>query len=275
MVAVACILFICMKILFIGDIFGKSGRNVVSKLLKNYIADYEIDLVIANGENLAHGKGVSKEAIIEMEDAGVNFFTSGNHIWCAKAIIPFLNEDNLPIVRPANYPINVPGKGFEVVETNSGKSVLVINLLGQVFFKDNLNCPFETVDRILEGTKAEKFSAIFVDFHAEATSEKWAMAHYLDGRVSAVLGTHTHVATADARILDGGTAFQSDAGFCGSLDSIIGAVKEPVIEHFISKMPMKIEPADSSPYVFNATIIDIDDSTGRALSINPIYNVFS
>lgn len=262
-----------MKLLFIGDIVGKSGRTTASLMLGKLKKKHQFDLVIANGENMSHGKGVSKKTLEEMQNAGVDFFTAGNHIWADKSIIPLLDEGSLPIIRPANYPSRIPGRGYEIITTKNGERVLVINLLGQIFIKDNLNCPFETADKILEEFEKDNFSAIFVDFHAEASSEKCALANYLDGRVTAVIGTHTHIATSDARILPGGTAFQSDAGFCGSLDSIIGANKQPVIEHFLSKMPLKIEPAEGAPFVFGGVMIDSDDKTGKAISIEQIYEV--
>lgn len=258
-----------MNILFIGDIFGRPGRNAIKKVLKDYREKLGIDLVIANAENMSHGKGVSEENIREMREAGVDFFTSGNHVFKEKAIIPFLDSKNLPLVRPANYPENAPGRGYEIVDTGLMKKVLVINLMGRVFMPAHLDCPFRTADRILEEHQHEKLAAIFVDIHAEATSEKMALAHYLDGRVTAVIGTHTHVPTADERVLDGGTAFQSDVGFTGPIDSVIGAEKKGIIENFLTQLPVKHEVA-SGPSVFNAVKISIDDQTMKAIGIERI-----
>jgi len=258
-----------MKILFIGDIFGRPGRSAVQKMLKPYINENSIDFVIANGENLRHGVGVTEENLAEMKEAGVDFFTSGNHIFDNKDIVPFLDSKKLPIIRPANYPPNVPGRGYEIVETGMKKKILIINLMGRVFIKEHLDCPFRTADSILKEHSKYELDAIFVDFHAEATSEKAGLANYLDGRVTALIGTHTHVATADARILPKGTAFQSDAGFTGPLDSIIGVKKEIMIEHFLTQMKVKHEVA-SGQLVFNAVEITVNDKNIRAESIKPV-----
>lgn len=263
-----------MNILFIGDIYGRPGRDTVKKLLKGYRERHKIDLVIANAENMHHGKGVSEENIKEMLSAGVDFFTSGNHIYKEKSILPFLDSKNLPLLRPANYPQGAPGRGSQIIECGLMQKVLIINLMGRVFMPAHLDCPFRVADRILEEAIAElggnqEFAAIFVDFHAEATSEKMALAHYLDGRVSAVIGTHTHVPTADARILPGGTAFQSDVGFTGPVDSVIGAEKKAIIEHFLTQVPVRHEVAQG-PTVFNAVKLVIDDKTAKATAIQPI-----
>ncbi|MFC1748036.1 TIGR00282 family metallophosphoesterase [Pseudomonadota bacterium] len=258
-----------MNILFIGDIYGRPGRDTVTKLLKDLREKENIDFVIANGENMRHGKGLSHQNIEDMTAAGVNFFTSGNHVWKEKQIVPFLDDKKLPIVRPANYPDNVPGRGYEIIQTEMGKRILVINLIGRVYVGFGFDCPFRKADQILSEVSGEKLDAIFVDFHAEATSEKAALANYLDGRVSAVIGTHTHVQTNDARILSGGTAFLTDVGFTGPEDSIIGAEKKLVIDHFLTQMPLKIEVA-GGPTVFNAVKIEIDDDTSKATSINLI-----
>ncbi len=254
-----------MKILFIGDVFAKPGRQAVKKLLKPLKEEYKTDLVIANAENIRHGKGVGEEQLNEMMEAGVDFFTSGNHVFKNREIIPFLDDPKLRIVRPANYPEGVPGKGYRIIETALMKKVLVVNLMGRLFIRENGDCPFRTVDKILRETGHENLDAIFVDFHAEATSEKIALAQYLDGRVSAVIGTHTHVATADERLLAGGTAFQSDAGFVGPLDSIIGLEKEPIIDQFLTQLPVKHEIARGE-IIFNGTLIETE-GPNRASSI--------
>ncbi len=258
-----------MNILFIGDIFGRPGRNTVKKLLRKYRQDHGVHLVIANAENMHHGKGVSEENLAEMREAGVDFFTSGNHVWKERSIIPFMDNKKMPLIRPANYPPGVPGRGWQVIEDSLKQKVLIINLMGRVFIPQHLDCPFRTADRILKETAHENLAAIIVDFHAEATSEKMALAHYLDSRVSAVIGTHTHVATADSRILPGGTAFQTDVGFVGPVDSVIGAEKGAILEHFLTQLPMKIEVAPG-PTVFNAIKIEIDDKTRLATDVLPI-----
>ena len=258
-----------MNILFIGDIFGRPGRTTVKKLLRDYRKELGIHLVIANAENMHHGKGVSEENINEMRSAGVDFFTSGNHIWKERSIIPLLNSPKMPLIRPANYPTGVPGRGFAIVEGGLMQKVLVINVMGRLFMPAQLDCPFRAVDKILKEQAHQQFSAIFVDIHAEATSEKMALAHYLDGRVTAVVGTHTHVPTADERILDGGTAFQSDVGFTGPIDSVIGVEKQCIIENFLTQVPVKHEVADG-PTVFNALKIEVDDSTQKAIAVTRI-----
>lgn len=261
-----------MKILFIGDIYGRPGRNAVTKILPSLKEEHGIDLVIANAENMRHGKGVNKSNITEMQEAGVDFFTSGNHIFKDPSIIEHLDDPKFPLLRPANYPKEVPGDGYRTIETHDGKKVLVINLMGRVFMPGDLDCPFREVDGILKAHEGHDLDAIFVDFHAEATSEKVAFGHYLDGRVSAVVGTHSHVPTADQRILNGGTAYQSDVGMTGPLDSVIGAEKELVIDHFLTQMPLKIEPA-SGPSVFNALKIEIDGPDGHAKAVEPIQQI--
>ena len=255
-----------MKILFIGDIYGRPGRNAVSAILPDLKKDRSIDLVIANAENMRHGKGVNHSNVTEMQEAGVDFFTSGNHIFKDATILDHLADPDYPLLRPANYPDEVPGNGHRVIESPNGKKLLVINVMGRVFMPGDLDCPFREVDKILKDFEGEELHGIFVDFHAEASSEKCALGHYLDGRVSAVVGTHSHIPTADQRILNGGTAFQSDVGMTGPLDSVIGADKELVIEHFLIQMPLKIEVA-GGPKVFQALEIEIDDDSRKAVGL--------
>ncbi|HLG25467.1 MAG TPA: TIGR00282 family metallophosphoesterase [Candidatus Gracilibacteria bacterium] len=261
-----------MNILFIGDIFGRPGRNAVKKLLKQYREELDIELVIANAENMSHGKGVKQEHLNEMREAGIDFFTSGNHVYKEKDIIPFMDNPKLPLLRPANYPETAPGRGFQVIETAMKRRVLVINLMGRVFMPYHMDCPFRAADKILKEHEHEKLSGIFVDFHAETTAEKAALGHYLDGRVSAMIGTHTHVPTADARILPDGTAFQSDVGFTGPQESIIGLEKSAIIDQFISQVPAKHEVADG-PIIFNCVKISIDEKSGKATSIQPFQRL--
>lgn len=258
-----------MKILFIGDIFGKPGRKIVEKVLNPYREENGIDFVIANGENILHGKGISEKNVTDMKAAGIDFFTSGNHVFSHRDIMPLMEDESFPLVRPANYPIGVPGRGFAVVKTSEDKKILIINLLGRVFIKEDTDCPFRAADAILERFKDVKPDAIFVDFHAEATSEKVALGYYLDGRVSAVLGTHTHIATADARILEKGTAYQTDVGFTGPRDSCIGVKKEIIIQHFLTQMKVKHEVAEG-PVIFSATEFAVKEGGILAESIKPV-----
>lgn len=258
-----------MNILFIGDIFGRPGRNTVKKLLKDYRQKHNIHLAIANAENMHHGKGASMENIDEMRKAGVDFFTSGNHIWADRSIIPHLDDKKTPLIRPANYPSGVAGRGYEIVECGLMQKVLVINLMGRVFMPMHLDCPFKTADKILKQFENENLAAIFVDLHAEATSEKIALAHYLDGRITALIGTHTHVPTADTIILEGGTAFQSDAGFTGPVNSCIGVQKELIIKNFLTQIPVKHEVAEGRT-VFNAVKIEVDDVSKMAVKIERV-----
>ncbi|MBU1992455.1 MAG: TIGR00282 family metallophosphoesterase [Patescibacteria group bacterium] len=261
-----------MKILFIGDIFGRPGRETVKRLLPNLKAKLKPNLIIANGENLSHGKGLTPENVKEMQDAGVDFFTSGNHVWKNKKGVDKLDDPKFPVIRPANYPPSVEGRGYEIIKDNKGNKVLVINLLGRVFMKDDLDCPFRTAAKILEETINETLSAIIVDIHAEATSEKVALGHFLDGKVSAVLGTHTHIPTADARVLDSGTAYITDIGMVGPRDSVIGLEKETIVKQFLTQTPVKHEVAESENTLC-AVLIEIDPETAKAKSIEHIIDV--
>lgn len=256
-----------MKILFIGDIVGRPGREAVKAILPELKKEQEIDLVIANAENLAHGRGFTVDTIEEMQKAGVDFFTSGNHVWDNKGSVAKLNDKSFPLLRPANFPDSAFGRGYQVVETTMMKKVLVINLMGRVFMKHYLDCPFQAIDKILQETAHEQIQAIFVDFHAEATSEKTALANYIDGKVSAFVGTHTHVPTADCRLLPNGTAFVNDVGMTGPIDSIIGMKQEAVIQNFLTQMPTSFEIQESGPKTFNSVLIEIDESTKKATSI--------
>lgn len=258
-----------MKILFLGDIVGRPGRNAVQKLLPSLKEKYSPDITLANGENICHGRGISEETIQEVVGYGVEFFTSGNHIYAQKKVLPKLDDKSFPVIRPANFPPGNPGRGYEIIETAKMQKILVINLIGRVFMRQHYDCPFRTTDAILEENKNEKFDAVIVDMHGEATSEKIALGHYLDGRVTAVIGTHTHVPTADAAILSEGTAYITDAGMIGVKDSVIGVEKEPIIKGFLTQMPFQYEIADG-PTVFSAVLIEIDDTSKKATSIDQI-----
>lgn len=259
-----------LRILFIGDIVGRPGRRTIKKILPDLKKKEKIDFVIANAENLSHGKGVTRKTVEEIQEAGVDFCTSGNHIWKEREVYGDLNDPKFPVIRPANYPPGVPGRGYQIVKTKMMEKILVINLMGRVFMKDMLDCPFRMADAILKEHMGHKFAAIVVDFHAEASSEKVCLGHYLTNRVTAVVGTHTHVPTADARILGKGTAYQTDLGAVCLRDSAIGVDKEPIIKHFLTQMPMKHEITDG-PTEFHGTIVTVDPETALATDITPIH----
>lgn len=262
-----------MLILFIGDTVGRPGRAAVKNLLPEIKRQHRPDLVILNGENLSHGNGVSLKAIAEMEEAGVDFFTSGNHIWGKKEILPLLDDSKGNLLRPHNYPSGVPGTGSREFKTKAGHKVLIINLQGLVFMAQSLQSPFHAAAEILAAHR-DQYAAIIVDFHAEATSEKIALREYLDGRVSAIIGTHTHVPTADAAVTARGTAYITDVGMVGKKDSIIGLDKENIVHRFLTQMPVKheISPGEA---VFNSVLIDVDENTGRSRTITPVYQYYS
>ena len=250
----------------IGDVVGKPGRQAVSALLPALKEELAIDFVIANGENSAAGRGITEKTAQVLFEAGTDVITSGNHIWDQREIIPVLDQE-VAILRPANYPDRAPGRGL----LKQG-GVTVLNLQGRTFMPA-IDCPFRAADAELESIGENDI--VFVDMHAEATSEKVAMGRYLDGRVTAVVGTHTHVPTADAQILPEGTAFVTDVGMVGPKDSIIGVEVDAVIGRFLTGMPTRLPVAEKSRIVqFNAVQIDIDDSTGRALSITRVDREF-
>ncbi len=255
-----------MKILFIGDIVGKPGRRAIAGLLDDLIRDYQIDFTIANGENAAGGMGITPDIAIELLDQRVDLLTSGNHIWAKKEIIPFLDQEER-ILRPANYPAEVPGRGAGIFRTKQGEKIGVINLEGRVFMK-HLECPFRTGERMIETLKRET-PIILVDFHAEATSEKVAMGWFLDGKVTAVLGTHTHVQTSDEKILDGGTAYITDVGMTGPLDSVIGIRKQIAVNRLLTQIPWKFDVA-TDEIEMQGVIIETDSPTGKAKGIQRI-----
>ncbi|MCX6812613.1 MAG: TIGR00282 family metallophosphoesterase [Candidatus Berkelbacteria bacterium] len=241
-----------MKILFIGDIIGRPGRAAVKKLLPNLVKKNDLDFVIANGENLASGKGMTKKTYDEMIEIGVDLFTSGNHIWNNKDIIPFLDDSSVKILRPLNYPKGTPGRGATVLEKGD-KKLFVINLQGRVFMPDEVEDPFSLAMQYSQTAK----DPILIDFHAEATSEKIAFGNYLDGRVAAVIGTHTHVQTADEKIFAGGSGFITDAGMTGPIDSVLGVEKEIIIERFLTSLPVSHKVAVGAVN-FSAVLVVID-----------------
>ena len=252
-----------MKILFVGDIVGKAGRKAVRTALPKLLEEYSIDLTIANGENAAGGFGITPEIAESLLSYDIDLLTSGNHIWDKKNIIGFLDESAV-LLRPANYPESVPGRGSALVQTKTGLTVGVINVSGRVFM-DSLDCPFRVA--LEESEKLRKSTPLLiVDFHAEATSEKEAFGWYLDGHVSAVVGTHTHVQTADERVLPKGTAYITDAGMSGSMDSVIGIKKDLAIERFLKHIPNRFEAAKDDVSL-QGVIVDIDAKNGKALAI--------
>jgi len=255
-----------MKILFIGDIVGKPGRRAVSELLPRLISEHGIDLVIANCENAAAGFGVTREVVEELYNNNVDVLTSGNHIWDKREALEFI-WDYETLLRPANYPTGVPGAGFVLVPTAAGDYVGVLNLAGRIFMQP-IDCPFETAKSKITELRA-KTKIIIVDIHAEATSEKKALGWYLDGEVSAVLGTHTHVQTADDEILPQGTAYISDVGMTGPFDSVIGIKKDVIIERFLTQIPNKFDVAKGDIRL-QAVLLNVDSTTGKANSIDRI-----
>lgn len=274
-----------MKILFFGDIIGRPGREGIAKIIPVLKKKYNPDVIGANVENIKHGRGISKETLDEIALAGVDFFTSGNHVWEGGEAKELLQKKDLPLLRPANYPPGAPGKEFCFVQVRT-KKLLIINLMGRVFMKDQIDCPFRKADEILEnyhlltpsfvrrgntdsslltkeggwegGGNSEIVDAIFVDFHAETTSEKRVLGFYLDGRVSAIAGTHTHVPTGDEQILPGGTGYITDVGMCGPYDSSIGVDKDIMIKDLITQVPQKKEIAETGRIEIGGVLFDID-----------------
>ena len=255
-----------MRILFIGDIVGRPGRELLRKGLRRLVDHLGVEFVIANVENAAAGFGVTKDIGDAIKELGVDVMTSGNHIWDKKEAIDYIPTEPR-LLRPANYPAGVPGRGSYVAQSGDGRAVGVINAMGRVFML-NIDDPFQVVLREIDAIRA-KTRIIIVDFHAEATSEKIAMGWHLDGKVTLVVGTHTHVQTADERILPNGTAYLTDAGMTGPHDSIIGMEREPALARFLNGMPSRFEPATGNPRL-NGVVIDADDKTGRALGIRRV-----
>jgi metallophosphoesterase (TIGR00282 family) len=257
-----------VRILFVGDIFGKPGRMICKQLLPEMVSAHKVDLLIANGENAAGGFGLTPAIVDELFDLGVNVLTTGNHVWDKREIIDFFESGEggaARVLRPANYPPGTPGHGVYEGKTRAGVPYAVINLQGRVFLPDN-DDPFRKMDELLQQIQAK---VVFVDFHAEATSEKVAMGWYLDGRVTAMVGTHTHIPTADTRILPKGTAYQTDCGMTGPYDSVIGVQKELVLQRFLTQMPARWEAAQGEAQLC-AVLIDCDENSGRATAVERI-----
>jgi metallophosphoesterase (TIGR00282 family) len=252
-----------MWILFLGDVVGEPGRKGVREFLARLPAYRDVDLVVANGENAAAGNGVTGSVLKELFAAGIDVLTGGNHIWDKREGVPFIRDDER-ILRPANYPPGVDGRGWGIFQGRSGSEYAVVSLLGRVFM-GNYDCPFRWADETIDAIR-KKAKPVIVDFHAEATSEKRAMGVFLDGKVTAVVGTHTHVRTADAQLLPGGTAYITDAGMCGPAGSIIGVAPEIVIRRFLTQLPARFETAHGEPEV-SGVFLDIEPSDGTCSCI--------
>ena len=258
-----------MNILLCGDVVGRSGREAVKRHLSGLKRDLAIDVAIVNAENAAHGFGLTEKLAGELYDSGADILSTGNHVWDQRELIQYIERDDR-ILRPANFPAGTPGAGWRLHPIADGRTVLVINLMGRLFM-EALDDPFARLDSLLaRHLLVQSATAVVVDFHCEATSEKMAMGHFADGRVSAVLGTHTHVPTADHQILPGGTAYVSDAGMCGDYDSVIGVEKAPAVRRFVTKMPgEKPKPAEGEATLCGVFVV-IDDRTGLARRIEPV-----
>ncbi len=261
-----------MNILCIGDIVGKPGRHALEGLLGDIKKEHNIDLTIVNAENAAGGSGITTKLAKQCFEKGCDVLTMGDHVWDQKELEGYLNEAEY-LIRPANFPEGAPGKGWCIKETPKGVKVGVINMMGRVFMRYNIECPFRAMDAAIEEVSKETPN-IIVDMHAETTSEKVAMGHYLDGRVSAMFGTHTHIQTADEKVLSKGTAYITDLGMTGPYDSVIGQNKENIVQRFLTSRPIRFQVAQSDVKL-HGVVIDIDETTGKARSIirlqKPIY----
>jgi metallophosphoesterase (TIGR00282 family) len=258
-----------MRILFLGDVVGRSGRTAVIEALPGLRTRYGADFVVVNGENAAGGFGISEQILIELLDAGADVVTTGNHVWDQREALIFIERHDR-LLRPINFPKGTPGRGAGLFKAANGADVLVINAMGRVFMGD-LDCPFRAVDRELEACGLKHGAdTILIDFHAEATSEKQAFGYFVDGRASAVIGTHTHVPTADEQILTGGTAYISDAGMCGDYDSVLGMSKQEPLSRFLTKIPNgRFQPAYGKATIAGVGI-EINDDSGLATAIGPV-----
>lgn len=257
-----------MKLLFLGDVVGRAGRDAITKHLPGLRDRLSLDFVIANGENVAHGFGITDKTARELYDAGVDCITTGNHIWDQREIISTIDADPR-LLRPINFPRGTPGRGIGVF-TLGKRRVVVVNVMTRLFM-DPLDDPFAAVESVLATQKlGNGVDVLVIDVHGEASSEKMALGHFCDGRASLVVGSHSHVPTADAQILPGGTGYQTDAGMCGDYDSVIGMKKEPAIQRFVRKMPgERLSPADGEATMCGI-FAEIDDATGRTLRIDPV-----
>jgi len=259
-----------MRLLFLGDMVGRTGRMAVWDRLPGLVSDFKLDFVIVNGENAAGGFGITEDIFLATIDAGADVVTTGNHVWDQREALVFSDRHD-QFVRPANFPAGTPGRGSVLATARNGARVLVANIMGRVFMHPDLDDPFKAAEKILEACPlGEQADAIVFDFHAEATSEKQCFGHYVDGRASFVVGTHTHVPTADCQILNGGTAYMSDAGMCGDYDSSLGMEKEEPLTRFVSKVPKGRFEAASGPATICGVGVEISDRTGLAERIAPL-----
>jgi 2',3'-cyclic-nucleotide 2'-phosphodiesterase len=259
-----------LRLIFLGDVVGRTGRDAVAQHLPSLRERYQPDLVVVNGENAAHGFGITEDIFNGLREAGADVVTLGNHAFDQREALVFIvREDRL--IRPINWTSGCPGAGSAMVETAKGQRALVINAMGRVMVEPSLDDPFPAIDRALEETRLGRdCDAILIDFHAEATSEKMAMGHFVDGRASVIVGTHTHSPTADHQILSGGTAYQSDAGMCGDYDSVIGMEKTEPMQRFLRKLPVeRMKPAEGEATVCGLAV-ETDDATGHALKVAPM-----
>ncbi|HPA25272.1 MAG TPA: TIGR00282 family metallophosphoesterase [bacterium] len=259
-----------MTIIFFGDIVGKIGREAIKKVLPELNKKFKPDLIMANVENLAHGKGVTEKTLDEMVEAGINIFTSGNHITKKGEFGKILSDEKYQLVRPANYPPTVVGREYLKLKIKN-KNVFILNFLGRVFFRETVDCPFRKFDEIYNLLKIKKNDIVLIDFHAEATSEKRAFGWYVDGRASALFGTHTHIETADEKILPLGTGYITDVGMTGGLETVIGVKKDNIIEGFLSQTTVLHEFPETGPVEVNALLIKIDDQSGKCWELKRIH----
>jgi metallophosphoesterase (TIGR00282 family) len=257
-----------VRFLFCGDVMGRPGRDAIKQHVPRLRLDFGLDLVVVNAENAAGGFGLTERLCGEFYDCGVDVLTTGNHVWDQRELIPYIDRDPC-VLRPANFPKGTPGSGWRLHPVGH-RTVLVVNLMGRLFM-DALDDPFARLDQILaDHPLSEDVAAILVDFHAEASSEKMALGHFADGRASAVFGTHSHIPTADAQILPGGTAYQTDAGMCGDYDSVIGLQKEPAVRRFVTKMPGERPHVATGEGTLCGIFLETDDRSGLARAVEPI-----
>ena len=257
-----------MKVLFIGDVVGEPGQALIERHLSQIKKEHGIDLAVVNGENSSsQGRGITPKIAQAFFSNGADVITTGNHVWFRREVYSYLDEEPR-LLRPANYPAGVPGNGVTLL-TVKGQTVAVINLQGRVFMREHVECPFKAMDSLLVYLK-DKTKCIFIDFHAEATSEKVGLAYYLAGRASGIVGTHTHIQTADERILPGGTGYITDLGMVGSLNSMLGMQKDAIIQNFITQLPVKFTVDTTPPYVLSGVIMEVDMGSGEALSIQRV-----
>jgi metallophosphoesterase (TIGR00282 family) len=259
-----------VRLLFLGDIIGRPGPNAGAARLGELVDEYSIDFVIANAENASGGLGLMPEAAQELLHCGIDVLTTGNHVWAKRQLYPLLDQEPR-LLRPHNYPLGNPGHGVGLYQSAKGEPVGVINLLGRTFMEP-LESPFTCVESLVEGLRAEGCGTIVLDFHAEATSEKHAMGWLLDGKVTAVLGTHTHVQTNDARLLEAGTAYVTDVGLCGPRDSVLGLTREPILQRFLLQTPQRFEVA-KGPVLLCGAVIAADEGTGKATSVTLVQEL--